>query len=103
MSSITISCFAPKPPPRRGFMTRMRLTGRPEKRRHHPAHVERDLGGGAQHQPLVLVEPPDGDVGLDGRVLDLLDVEGLLEDAVRAGERRLQSPRRRRSVPRCGD
>ncbi len=37
--------------------------------RHLAAHVERDLGAGADHQPVVGVEPADDDMRLDGGVL----------------------------------
>ena len=58
----------PKPPPMRGFMTRMRFTGSPSsgatmRRAWNGTCVER-----AQHQPLVLVEPADHDVRLDRAV-----------------------------------
>ena len=45
----------------------------------HPAGVERNLGGGADHHALVGVEPRHRDVGLNGALLDLVHPEGLLE------------------------
>ena len=80
MSSISISCLPPKPPPIRGFITRMRFTGRPSSGATMRADVERDLCRGPEHEALILVEPADRDVRLDGGVLLLMDMEGLLED-----------------------
>ena len=59
MSSISISCLPPKPPPMRGLMTRIALTGEAERRRHDAAAVEGNLGRGADHEAPVGVEPGD--------------------------------------------
>ena len=51
-----------------------------EERCQHAADVERHLRRRANHEPLVLVEPPVRHVRLDRAVLDALQLEGLLED-----------------------
>ena len=82
MSSIAISCLAPKPPPIRGLTTRIRRTGKPDNGGEHAPHVERNLGRGADDETLVLVEPGDRDVWFDWALLHLVDSEGVLEHVV---------------------
>ncbi len=92
MSSISISCLTPNPPPIRGLMTRMLPDGHLEQRGQHPANVERDLGRGPNHQSFVAIQPGNGDMRLDRNLLDLVDPEGLLEDMIRLGEPGLDIP-----------
>ena len=54
--------------------------GQTKQRRHHAPHVERHLGAGANHQPVVLIPPRQHDVRLDRRLLHLLHRVLALED-----------------------
>ena len=65
-----------------GFDDADLLHGQAEQRRHHPASVERLLGRGSDHLPLVAVPPRDGDVGLDWSLLDLVDAQRLFEHVI---------------------
>ena len=78
--------------------------GDAEQGRDDAADVERHLGGGAHHQAVVLVEPGDGDVRLDGGLLHVGHAVGALEDALRLREApsRRCPPRRRSPRPGCG-
>ena len=86
MSSVSISCLPPKPPPTRAASTRTRLCVEAEEPAERVAGEERHLGAAADDEAAVVVEPAERAMGFQRGVLHAVGDVGGLVHRVGGGE-----------------